>query len=82
MWLSLYPFSSLFLVFAPFRNKADNKPRQKTSPSIDPFRKSHLWRGGGGGGGGVDIKWNGPNWKAPHPHNRGMQGISGRFERF
>jgi len=36
----------------------------------------------GGWGRGVDIKWNGPKWKAPHPHTRGMWGISRRFEQF
>ena len=42
-----------------------------------------IYGGGVGvGGGGLDIKWNGPKWKASHPHTWGMRGISGRFERF
>ena len=49
MWLSLYPFRNLFVVFASFRNKhfGQQPPQKKLSPSIDPFRKSHLSRGCG-----------------------------------
>ena len=42
---------------------------------IDPFRKSHLWRG-------VDIKWNGPKWKASHPHTREWGALAGDLSDF
>ena len=47
---------------------------------IDPFRKSHLWRGVGGGG--VDIKWNGPKWKASHTHTRECGALAGDLSDF
>ena len=45
---------------------------------IDPFRKSHLWRGVGGG----DIKWNGSKWKASHPHTRECGALAGDLSDF
>ena len=39
-------------------------------------------RGGGGGGGGVDIKWNGPKWKASHPHTREWGASAGDLSDF
>ena len=46
---------------------------------IDPFRKSHLWRGVGGE---VDVKWNGPKWKASHPHTREWGALAGDLSDF
>ena len=34
------------------------------------------------GGGGVDIKWNGPKWKASHPHTRECRALAGDFSDF
>ena len=42
----------------------------------------NLIYGGGWGGGGVDIKWNGPKWKASHTHTRECGALAGDLSDF